>query len=126
MAYNTTLHYQSGSPLTDIISCRRLMGKLLYLTHTPTNKHYKAATHILKYLKSSPSQGIFFPSNNTIIQGYSDSDWATCLDTRKSITRWCFFSGSAIVSWKSKKQNTVSRSTSEVEYRALVMAASEA
>ncbi|KAE9610848.1 putative RNA-directed DNA polymerase [Lupinus albus] len=80
------------------------MCKLLYLTHTRpnisfaigcfsqflaslTDSHYQAALHILKYLKASPGQGLFFPSNNTnIIQGYSDSDWATCIDTRRSVT----------------------------------------
>ncbi|XP_019431996.1 PREDICTED: uncharacterized protein LOC109339079, partial [Lupinus angustifolius] len=144
MAYNTPLHSQSGSPLSDITSYRRLMGKLLYLTHTrpdisyavgclsqylasPTDQHHKAVTHVLIYLKNSPGQGIFFPSNNTTdIQGYSDSDWETCIDTRKSVTGWCFFIGSALVSWKSKKQNTISRSSSEAEYRALAMAACEA
>ncbi|CAL0313966.1 unnamed protein product [Lupinus luteus] len=127
MAYNTNLHSESGSPLTEITPYRRLIGKLLYLTHTPTDQHHKAATHVLRYLKSSPGQGIFFPSKNTtVIQGYSNADWATCVDTRKSVTEWCFFIGYALVSWKSKKQDTVSRSSSEAEYRALAMASCEA
>ncbi|XP_019416813.1 PREDICTED: uncharacterized protein LOC109328022 [Lupinus angustifolius] len=144
MVYNTPIHSQLGIPLHDVTSYRRLMGKLLYLTHTrpdisfsvgclsqflasPIDQHYKHATHILRYLKASPAQGIFFPSQNTtIIQGYSDSDWATCLDTRRLVTGWCFFVGTALISWKIKKQNTVSRSSSEAEYKALAMAACEA
>ncbi|CAL0332970.1 unnamed protein product [Lupinus luteus] len=144
MEYNLNLHSKSGIPLEDITSYRRLLGKLLYLTHTrldiyfavsslsqfldsPTDLHYKAATRVLRYLKSTPGQGIFFPSNNTTsIQGYSDSDWAKCIDTRRSIIGWCFFLGNTLISWKSKKQSTVSRSSSEAEYRALAMAACEA
>ncbi|OIW01742.1 hypothetical protein TanjilG_03880 [Lupinus angustifolius] len=120
MEYNN-LHSQSGTPLTDDSSYRRLIGKLLYLTNTrpdisydvgalsqflcsPSDLHYKAATRILRYLKNSPGKGIFFPAENTTtIQGYSDSDWAKCIDTRKSITGWCFFLGNALISWKSKK-----------------------
>ncbi|CAL0330266.1 unnamed protein product [Lupinus luteus] len=144
MEYNNNLHSQSGSPLPDDSSYRKLIGKLLYLTSTrpdisyvvgslsqflssPTNLHYKAATRILRYLKHSSGQGIFFPAQNTTaIQGYSDSDWAKCIDTRKSITGWCFFLGNALISWKRKKQNIVSRSSSEAEYRALAMAVCEA
>ncbi|CAL0329477.1 unnamed protein product [Lupinus luteus] len=144
MSYNSTIHSKSGTTLEDPTSYRKLIGKLLYLTHTrpdisfsvgclsqflacPTDEHHKAATQVLRYLKSCPAQGIFFPSNNTTtLQGYSDSDWATCLDTRRSITGWCFFMGTALISWKSKKQSTVSRSSSEAEYRALAMAACEA
>ncbi|XP_019450620.1 PREDICTED: uncharacterized protein LOC109352892 [Lupinus angustifolius] len=121
--YNAKIQASSGNPLTDSTNYRRLMGKLLYLTHTrpdicfavgclsqflsaPTTIHYQAANIILKYLKGSPGQGTFFPRNNsTTIRGYSDSDWATCLDTRKSVTGWCFFLGTTLVSWKGKKQN---------------------
>lgn len=57
--------------------------------------------------------------------GFSDADWAGCLDSRKSITGYCFFIGSSLVSWRAKKQQTVSRSSSEAEYRALSISSCE-
>jgi len=71
---------------------------------------------IINTTKSNPAQGLFFAANSTIqLKAFSNLDWAT----RRSITRFCIFLGTSLVSWKSKKQNTVSRSSSEVEYRAL-------
>ncbi|XP_019439032.1 PREDICTED: uncharacterized protein LOC109344733 [Lupinus angustifolius] len=144
MDYNNKLHSFSGIPFTSPSSYRRLLGKLLYLTNSisdlsyavshlsqfifaPTDQHQTSTNHILIYLKHSPALGLLFPSNNIIsIKGFSDSDWGACLDTRKFAKSWCFFMGSSLISWKSKKQNTVSRSSAEVEYRVMAMASCEA
>lgn len=59
------------------------------------------------------------------MQAYSDADWGTCLDTRKCIIGCCDFIGSSLVSWKSKKQATISRSSVEVECRAFALTVCE-
>ncbi|XP_019418500.1 PREDICTED: uncharacterized protein LOC109329276 [Lupinus angustifolius] len=121
MDYNTKLHSTSRSPLPGPAPYRRLLGKLLYLTNSgpyisyvvshlcqfnssPTDQHQQATNRILKYLKSSPALGLFFPSQNTtILKGFSNSYWAACLGTIKSVAGWCFFLGSSLIFWKSKK-----------------------
>jgi len=120
-----------------------LIGRLIYLTNTrpditfatqqlsqfltsPTEKHFIAATRILRYLKKCPGQGLFFPRQSSLfLSGFSDADWAGCLDSRRSISGQCFFLGKSLISWRTKKQLTVSRSSSEAEYRALGAATCE-
>ncbi|GAU25332.1 hypothetical protein TSUD_375950 [Trifolium subterraneum] len=132
-----------SKPYEDISLYRRIIGKLLYLTntrpdiifatqqlsqflHKPTVNHYNAACRVIRYLKHSPGRGLLFPRNSDLqLLGFTDADWAGCFDTRKSTTGYCFFLGFSLVSWKAKKQTTVSRSSSEVEYRALSTATCE-
>ncbi|GAU24572.1 hypothetical protein TSUD_149130 [Trifolium subterraneum] len=137
------LHNDNGKPFEDISLYRRLIGKLLYLTntrpdiayatqqlsqflHNPTVTHFKAACRVIRYLKHNPGRGLVFYRHSDIqLIGYSDADWVGCLDTRRSTSGYCFFLGSSLVSWKAKKQLTISKSSSEAEYRALSSATCE-
>ncbi|GAU31202.1 hypothetical protein TSUD_210590 [Trifolium subterraneum] len=137
------LHNDAGKLYEDISAYRRLIGRLLYLTNTrpdisfaiqqlsqflskPTMVHYNAACRVVRYLKHNPGRGLFFPRHFDLqLLGFTDADWARCIDTRRSTTGYCFFLGSSLVSWKAKKQLTVSRSSSEAEYRALSTATCE-
>ncbi|KAL0297759.1 UNVERIFIED_CONTAM: Retrovirus-related Pol polyprotein from transposon RE1 [Sesamum radiatum] len=127
----------AGAKLTHPDVYRRLIGRLLYLNFTrpdtsyacqqlsqylqnPCQQHLDAALHLVRYLKGTLHKGVFFPSKNSLsLRAYSDADWASCVDTRRSLTGYCIFLGDALVSWKTKKQTTVSRSTAEAEYRSM-------
>ncbi|CAN0874921.1 Retrovirus-related Pol polyprotein from transposon RE1 [Linum grandiflorum] len=137
MDVNLKLNANQGETLQDPSIYRNLVGRLHYLTITrpdiafavqqlsqfqanPCSEHLEAAHRILRYLKSAPGQGLIYRANNQCtLSGFCDSDWASCPDTRRSVTGYCTYFGNCLLTWKSKKQSTVSRSSSEAEYRAL-------
>ena len=132
----------SGEPV-DKERYQKLVGRLLYLCHTrpdiayavsivsrymhePRSGHLDIVYRILRYLKGSPGKGLWFRSNGHLgVDGYSDADWASCLDDRRSTSGYCVFVGGNLVSWRSKKQPVVSKSTAEAEYRAMSQGLSE-
>jgi len=66
------------------------------------------------------------PSSQQELVVYSDADWAGCPDTRKSTSGYAVFLGDSLISWSSKRQNIVSHSSAEAEYRAVANAVAEA
>ncbi|XP_019242470.1 PREDICTED: uncharacterized protein LOC109222582, partial [Nicotiana attenuata] len=126
---------KAGDLLTQPERYRSLVGKLLFLTHTrpdicfrvqhlsqflqsPRVPHMAAALHMLRYLKGIFDLGLYYSnSSDFTVSAYSDSDWAACPDTRRSVTGFCVFLGDSLISWKSKKQPVVSLSSAEAEYK---------
>jgi hypothetical protein len=86
----------------------------------PNESHLSALKRILRYLKHTPNIGLWYPKGaNPTLVGFSDSDFAGSLVERKSTSRACHFLERSLVSWSSKKQNSVALSTTEVEYIAV-------
>ncbi|XP_070014363.1 uncharacterized mitochondrial protein AtMg00810-like [Nicotiana sylvestris] len=103
-----------GTLLLDPTYYRKLVGKLNFLTNTRLDIAYNM------YLKTDPTLGIFF-SNSTYcsIYAYCDSDWAFYPDSRRSVTSYIVLVGDSPISWKPKKQETISLSSANAEYRSL-------
>ena len=116
---------------------QRLVGRLIYLSHTrpdiafavslvsqfmhqPKEAHLHAVFRIIQYLKGTPGRGILFRKNQSLsIESYTDADYAGSIVDRRSTTGYCTFLGGNLVTWRSKKQNVVARSSAEAEFRAM-------
>lgn len=134
---------EKGEPLADVQPYQKLLGKLIYLTVTkpdivydvhiftqymqkPTSDHMQAAKKLLRYLASNPGQGILLASKSAAqLTAYCDSDWASCAFSRKSTSCYCIMLGNSPLSWKTKKQTVVARSSAEAEYRVMALASCE-
>ncbi|KAJ9561157.1 hypothetical protein OSB04_006317 [Centaurea solstitialis] len=122
-----------GKPV-DVTLYRGMIGSLLYLTASrpdimystclcaryqaePKESHLTAVKRIFRYLKGTPNMGLWYSKDSGFdLTAYSDSDFAGCKIDRKSTTGGCHLLGGKLVSWTSKKQNSVSTSTAEAEY----------
>ena len=141
---NPKVSADSGAPVADPSDYRSLAGALQYLTftrpdiayavqqvclymHDPREPHLAALKRILRYIRGTLHLGLHLrPSTLDDLVVYSDADWAGCPDTRKSTSGYAVFLGDNLVSWSSKRQNTVSRSSAEAEYRAVANGVAEA
>ncbi|XP_021859775.2 uncharacterized mitochondrial protein AtMg00810-like [Spinacia oleracea] len=139
MEQNYRLAYAEGEVFAYPKQYRRLVGHLVYLSvtrpelsysvHTlaqflsaPQVLRWDAATRVLRYLKCSPGQGILLrPMPNMSLTTFCDSDWAACPLTRRSLSGYLVFLLRSPISWKTKKQPTVSRSSATAEYRSMVV-----
>ncbi|KAH9699463.1 retrovirus-related pol polyprotein from transposon RE1 [Citrus sinensis] len=102
--------------------------KLSQYLSSPTVQHWLACKRVLRYLQSTITYGLYLRKEATLeigITGYTDADWACGLDDRKSIGAYCIYLGNNLISWSSKKQAIVAKSSTESEYRALSAACSE-
>lgn len=133
----TKLTASAGNLLPDPTSYRKLVGKLNFLSNSrpdlsfsiqhscqfmqqPTTQHWNAAMHTLKYLQGTSNLGLLLSSSSDFtLKAFCDSDWASCPCSRRSVSGYFISFGDSPVSWKSKKQITVSLSSAEAEYRSL-------
>ena len=130
------LRKDDGILLSDPTHFRSLVGGLQYLTftrpdlsyavnhicqfmHQPTDQHLIAAKRILRYVQGSLDHGLSFRPSPLSLTAYTDSDWAGDPMDRRSTTGLIVFLGHNPITWQSKKQPTVSRSSTEAEYKAL-------
>ncbi|GKB40903.1 ribonuclease H-like domain-containing protein [Tanacetum coccineum] len=132
-----------GDPVSDPTLYRSLAGSLQYLTftrldisyavqqvclymHDPREPHFLALKRILRYVRGTLDYGLQIFSSSTIdLVAYSDADWAGCPTTRRSTLGYCVFLGNNLLSWSSKRQPTLSRSSVEAEYRGVANAVAE-
>ena len=131
-----------GELLADPTDYRSMVGALQYLTmtrpdiaydvhmvsqfmHAPRTSHLHAVKRIFRYLQGTPDLGLFLHATGTptIVVAYSDADWAGCRDNRRFTTSYAVFLGKNLISWRSKKQPTVYKSSTEAEYRVVAYTA---
>ncbi|KAK6146125.1 hypothetical protein DH2020_019994 [Rehmannia glutinosa] len=96
------------------------VGVCVRFQSVPKESHMTATKRILRYLKGCQEVGLWYPKEGGFkLIGYSDSDYVGCRVDRKSTSRTCQILGNRLVSWFSKKQNSIATSTAEAEYIAV-------
>ncbi|CAH9131347.1 unnamed protein product [Cuscuta epithymum] len=140
---SSKLSSDDGPPVTDPTLYRSLAGALQYLTftrpdisyavqqvclhmHDPRVPHFDALKRILRYVKGTLDYALHLrPTTTADLVAYSDADWGGCPDTRRSTSGFCVFMGDNLISWSSKRQPTISRSSAEAEYRGVAHVVAE-
>ena len=102
-------------------------GTLAQFMSNPNVQHWSGVKRVLRYLKGTKNFGLCYSkADDNQLVGFSDADWAGDLHTRRSTSGYTFHVGPSLVSWSSRKQVTVARSSTEAEYVALSSATQEA
>lgn len=143
MAASTQLTLNGGDPLPDASQYRSIVGSLQYLSftrpdisfavnklsqfvHKPTQEHWQAARRLLRYLAGTPTHGILLHKSSPMtIHAFSNADWAGDSNDYVSTNGYLIYLGRNPISWSSRKQRGVARSSTEAEYRAVANTASE-
>ncbi|XP_051211049.1 secreted RxLR effector protein 161-like [Lolium perenne] len=145
MTVTDPLSSSVGIPLLsdDATQYRSVVGGLQYLTvtrpdlsyavnrvcqllHEPRDTHWAVVKRILRYVQLTVSQGLnLCPSPARLLSAFSDADWAGDSDDRRSTGGYAIFFGGNLIAWSARKQATVSRSSTESEYKALANATAE-
>lgn len=142
MDLNVKLKLKTNSNPVDKGRYQHLAGKLIYLSHTRQNIAYyvscvsqfmhspsdmKAVYRILKYLKGTPGKGLSFKKSEARgVEIFTDVDWAGSISDRRSTFGYCSFVWGNLVTWRSKKQAVVARSSAEAELRSVAHGICEA
>lgn len=140
---NSKLTSEAGDKILNAREYRSLAGALQYLTftrpdityavrqiclfmHDPRVKHMQALRRVIRYFQGTTNHGLqLYRSKMGTLTAYSDADWAGCQDTRRSTPGYCVYLGENLISWSSKRQQTVSRSSTEAEYKGVANAVAE-
>jgi hypothetical protein len=131
------LSVTDGDLISDATEYRSLAGALQYLTltcldisyvvqqiclhmHAPRTPLLALVKRVLRYLRGTLDFGLTLRASSSIsLMAYFDADWANCPDSRLSTSGYCVYYGDSLISWSSKRQTTVSRSSAEAEYHAV-------
>ena len=131
--FNINIYQQAVGCLTYLSTATRpdiavAVNKLSRFMSKPNQEHWSGVKRIFRYLKGTLDFGLKFSVDEGNLQliGFSDADWAGDIDTRHSTSGYIFQIGNSTISWCSKKQITVAKSTTEAEYVSLALAAQEA
>ncbi|CAH9115485.1 unnamed protein product [Cuscuta epithymum] len=133
----------SGDPMAEPNLYRSVVGALQYVTitrpeisyavnrvcqfmHAPTDIHWQAVKRILRYLKGTISTGLHLrPCTDNRLVAFSDAGWASDIDDCRSQHGFAIYYGGNLISWASKKQHVVAKSSTEAEYRAIAFTSTE-